>query len=326
MATPTLSTVAPAIVWTGGQMVTLTGTNFRPGTVPSGPSTGPYPAPNQTMRVTAGGVEATNVRVLSSTSLTCMLGAHDATETKNGDGSVTPFTISVTIQNLDNDGAAIPGESATLADAISYARPNLAAQGDFDRLNRAIIRLLKQQVIENVSQYVNTDYGETPFEVAHVGGLPALALSGANLDWSTAVFQGNSPVLVGSYPATTFQTRRRPIKVDVVYELSMIAEATAHMNALEPLIMQFFDRNRIIRLAKDPADPSQGSNRYDMFIPFGESVRNTTAPNSSNIRSAAVSFRIRAFGIEGIAGFTDESLLETGGIIDTVTLVDAVKV
>jgi hypothetical protein len=303
MAIPTLSSVAPAIVWTGGHMVTLIGTGFRPGTVPSTPTNGPYPPPKPTMQVTAGGVVAKNVRVLSTTQLTCQLGAHDA-------GVVT-----LTVQNLDDDGVAIPGETASLAGALTYARPDLAARGDFDRLNRALMRLLKQQVIKNVTEWVSTDSGDEGFEVATLGDLPAIAIAGPQVDWATAAFQGNARLQVGGYPGTSFETRRRPIKVDVVYELSVITNNQQHVLALTPLIMQFFDRNRSIEILRDPADPSQGTIEYDMFIPFSESVRPTTGGNTSNLRSFVCACRIRGFGIEGIAGFENESMVQTGGVI-----------
>lgn len=312
MAIPTISSVAPATVWTGGQMVTVTGTNFRLPSVP-GPSSTKLPPPNPSVKVTAGGVDATNVRVLSATQLTCIVGAHD------------PGSVSLTVQNLDDNGAAIPGEAATRANAFTYARPDLAAKGDFDRLNRAFLRLLRQQVIDNVTQWVSTDYGEDGFDVATLGDLPALAVAGPQIDWATAVYQTKRRMEVGGYPATTYQTRRAPIKADVVYELFGFTDNQQHVTALEPLMLQFFDRNPDIYLPRDPADASKGQNKYQMLIPFGESIRSTTVANSSNIRAFQVSCRIRGFGIESIAGFPDENLIETGGVVDTIAVTSSRK-
>jgi photosystem II stability/assembly factor-like uncharacterized protein len=88
---PTLTSVMPNTgTTTGGVAITLTGTGFRTGAV-----------------VTLGGVPATSVVVVGSTSITAMTPQHAA------------GAVSVSVTNTD-------GQSSTLAGAFTYAAPPLA--------------------------------------------------------------------------------------------------------------------------------------------------------------------------------------------------------
>ncbi|MCL4849237.1 MAG: IPT/TIG domain-containing protein [Acidobacteria bacterium] len=88
---PTISGVTPARgSWHGGTTLTITGTNFVGG-----------------MTVTVGGTPATNVTVLSTTTLTALTPAHP------GAPAPTPETVDVSVANPN-------GQSATRTDAFTY--------------------------------------------------------------------------------------------------------------------------------------------------------------------------------------------------------------
>jgi hypothetical protein len=90
---PTLASLSPVTgTKAGGTTVTLTGTNFRVGTLPT---------------VTFGGIAATAVNVVSATSITCKSPAHDAFDT---------FAADVVVTNID-------GQSATLVAAYTFTTP-----------------------------------------------------------------------------------------------------------------------------------------------------------------------------------------------------------
>jgi hypothetical protein len=90
---PTLTSLSPTTgTKAGGTTVTLTGTNFRVGTLP---------------KVTFGGIAATSVNVVSATSITCKSPAHDAFDT---------FAADVVVTNID-------GQSATLAASYTFTTP-----------------------------------------------------------------------------------------------------------------------------------------------------------------------------------------------------------
>lgn len=82
---PTIISLSPATgTKAGGTAVTITGTQFRVGTLPS---------------VTFGNIAATAVHVVSATSITCLSPAHDAFAT---------FAADVTITNIDGQSATLP--------------------------------------------------------------------------------------------------------------------------------------------------------------------------------------------------------------------------
>jgi hypothetical protein len=109
MAVPTITSVTPSTVWTGGQLVVVTGTNLRLPPDPPVSATGPLPDPLPTVGVLVGSVEAKAVDVLSATMLSCNVPAADP----------SPAPVAMVVRNLDDAGVPIPGESATLAAAVT---------------------------------------------------------------------------------------------------------------------------------------------------------------------------------------------------------------
>ncbi len=90
---PSLTSISPTSgTIAGGTTITITGTDFRVGTLP---------------RVWIGGVEATAVNVVSTTSVTCVSPAHDA---------YTTFAA-------DLEFEAIDGQSDTLSAAFTFTTP-----------------------------------------------------------------------------------------------------------------------------------------------------------------------------------------------------------
>lgn len=92
-AAPTLTSISPTTgSKAGGTTITVTGTDFRVGTLP---------------RIKIGGLYATAVNVVSATSATCVSPAHDA---------FTTFAA-------DFEFEAIDGQSDTLTDAFTFTTP-----------------------------------------------------------------------------------------------------------------------------------------------------------------------------------------------------------
>jgi hypothetical protein len=306
MAVPTISGVAPSPIWTGGQLITITGTNFRVPTIPSYPLAGPYPAPNATVRVTVGGNVAETVRVKSATQIECLASRHDA------------GPADVTVQNLDDTGAPIAGETITSSAAVTYARPKLTDAPDFDRLNRQVIRELKRQVIPNVVQFVSVDFGEAPFDVTALGDLPSLVISHPDMIEDRPHYNSNQNIYAGGAPSTTFQKRRVPRTDMLTYNILGFAESAQQIIPLQVLVRQFFDRNPKLTIARDPNDSSKGEISYTMYMPIETPVRGTTVANANDIKSFSGSFVIRGVNIEELASFPGEGIVETGGTAETL--------
>lgn len=313
MAVPTIASVSPSTVWAGGQVVTITGTGFRVAAAPSYALFGRYPQPKPSVAVTFGTRAGTRVRVLSATQLEVLAPAQ------------APATVGLTVQNLDDNGVAIGGESATLASALTYARPALDAsvEPDIRRVDRAVLRMLKERVIENVARTVHTDYSETPHEAALVATLPALLVSGPTFREPLAGYHRTAETETGGYagvPGGSYEARRAPLCFDLGYEVTGLTASEAQLIALQALTIQALRRAARLVLDRDANDPAAGTVAYDLDVEAGSEWRQTGAPNPDNVRSFVGSFVVRGVLLEGVAGFTNEDLARSGGVVDTITL------
>jgi hypothetical protein len=309
MGVPTIGAVAPTTVWTGGQVITITGTNFKPWSIPPvSPPGAALPPPTATVSVKVDGVECAEVQVYSATELTCKAPAHD------------PAIVSVAVTNLDDAGVAIPGETVTAAAALTYARPDLTSAPDLGRVEEQIVLDLRRQVVENIVMSVSTDWGETPFDMAAVGKLPALTLSGPSIVESRNAYATNSEIETGGYPLADHEVHRAPLTVDLSYDFIGLTDSARQLFNLHALTLQFFDRNKRLRILRDASDASKGYVYYDMEIVIGTAVRNTTEPNPSNVRSFTGSFTIYGVVVEGVAGFANETLVKRGGVVENVLI------
>lgn len=305
MAVPTINSVSPSSVWTGGQLVTVTGTNFRLWVIPP-TSSAKLPAPVPTMKVTIDGEECTQVEVESATKLYCRLPPHD------------PGAGALTVTNLDDDGDPIAGETATLNAAVTFKRPDLTDAPDLERVNKQVIIELRRQVLENVLQFVSADYAETPYELAAISKVPALVLSGPSMVESDAFYRDNGQIHSGGYPDTTFDAFHAPYVVDLQYDLTAVTKNQKQLINLQAVVALFFDRNHVVRILRDVTDVNKGYVSYDMELQLGTQLRNTTEPNKDDIRSFITSFVIRGVNIESLASFPSENLAYKGGVVDNV--------
>lgn len=308
MAVPTIASCSPSVIYTGGQFVTLTGTNFRVPPFP-GPSTAPLPPPAPSVSVTIGGVPATAVAVYSATSLSCVAAAHD-------EGAV-----SIVVQNLDSAGAPIAGETATASGLLTYKRAALTDESDFTRLTRALLRELKRQVVDNVVLTVATDYDSTPggsaFNIAEFASLPALVVNGPiSIDDDRPYDDILRPIQATG--PTSWERRRTFKTVDVSYRVVGLDDKMVRAHNLLTLVLQFFHLNTTLRLDRDPADLSKGHVDYELTTSGDFSF--TTQPNTSDLRSFSGTVIIRGFQIEDIAGFPTQMVRERGTQADDIAV------
>jgi hypothetical protein len=306
MAVPTITSISPAVVFTGGQMVTITGTNFRTAYPPPSPSsTGVLPTPPPSMTVTIAGRAAKRVRVLSSTGLTCILNPLDPSA-----------AVSVTLQNLDSAGVAIAGETVTRTNLLQARRADLAIEADLTRLERTLMLELSRQVIANVLKTAAVDYDGTPggvFDIPDVSKLPALAIQGPHI-------VDNRPydldVGLVTDDGTNFVQRRIFKTINLTYRfVAMDNKQVRNMNLLT-LMLQFLQNNPFLEVLRDDADPSKGYLQFEL-AQVGE-FTTFTGSSSADIRGFSGSLVIRGFQVEDVAGFVDQTVAERGRTVDTV--------
>ncbi len=301
MAIPTLTACTPGTLFTGGQLVKLTGTNFR------GPypvvATGPVPEPLPTMEILFDGVPAGRVGWLSATSVTCLAPNHD------------PGAASITLRNLDVDGDPIAGETVTAAGLATYARADLSIESDFTRLTRALLRLLVQQTIANVVQTTETDYPDTGMVFVNTTKVPCIVLTAPTTKENQ--FYDLDIVPERSTGEDTFEQRRFMRTVDVTWKILALSDHQVQSQNLLALVQQFFTINNWLYLDRDPSDLSLGQVRYEMQCGEFGSVG---VPNGNNIRGFGGDVTVRGFTYEDVAGFPGTMLSRDGGTADTIQL------
>jgi hypothetical protein len=306
VAVPTLSACAPTPLFTGGQFVTLTGTGFQTG-YPLPDINGPLPPPIPTVEVTFNGRLAQDVHVVSATSLTCMAPAGD-------EGAAT-----VVLKNLDDEGAPIPGEVVTSAVIATYARADLAVADDLQRITRAFIRLLKQQVIPKVVRTTSTDFtddaGKLEFNITDIAGpLPIIGLTGPSLVRNR--FYGDATQ--ETEQRGTDHVRRRYMRTsDVVFKVTAFDNLEGRILNLQGLLTKVFEINTYFELQRDPADVSKG---YVYYECDAGDFNDIGGPNNSDVRAVTGEVTLRGFTFEDVASFADSMVAAKGTEVDSIEL------
>ena len=308
MSAPSITSLNPPSGPTGGRtLVDVEGSGFRLPAAP--PPSGPTPPPRPPMQVLVGGREATEVRVRAPGRLTFLSPIGDA------------GAVDVVLRNLDDSGAPIAGEEATLVSGFTYRLPPLAAESDLARLVRTLLRELKRQILPNVSLTVQTDFdAQTGDElhIAELASLPALVLVGPELREDRFYSLNQVPEVAGS--AGTGLRRRVPYTVNLAFTLIGASDHTVELLNLMAATELFFHKNKFLEMARNPASLLTGRVRYEMdFAPDGD-LRITSQPNESNVRSFSGSFVVRGFDLEDLAGVADEGVTEQTAPADAIVI------
>lgn len=308
MPAPTITSVTPSTGPTGGRtLVEVLGSGFR--MPPAPPASGPTLLPRPTVEVRLGGKRAEDVRVRAPERLSFLTPAHDA------------GVMDVVVRNLNDDGAPISGEEATLPGAFSYEATRLAIESDLTRLVRMLLRELKRQVHPNVSLTVHTDFDAETGDELHLtelASLPGLVLVDPELS-ENRFYSLNQAQEVPAGDGTAVR-RRAPYTVDLGFTLVGVADHTTELVNLMSAVELFFHRNKYLEMDRDAADPLGGRVRYEMdFTPDGD-LRVTTQPNESNVRSFSGSFVVRGFDLEDLAGVPGDAIFERTAPADNVVL------
>jgi hypothetical protein len=305
MAVPTITSVTPSTVWTGGQLVVVRGTGFRLPPEPPVSTAGPLPDPLPTVGVLVGGVAAAAVQVLSETMLSCKLPAADP----------TPAPVPLVVRNLDDTGQPIAGESATMAEAVTYARPDLSVEEDGGRVERALIRLLKRQVLANVVNLgTGPDFGEAPFTVTEVAAPPGLLLTGPRVredrpHWNRQRGAVTSPSVTGA----GVDIRRRPDVVSLEYTIGGYARSGAQATSLLFIARKVLGENAFLEVQRAPDDPAKGTIKYQMIVPLEAEIRDTSTPNKDGMHSFdGLVVAIHGVALEDITCFQSQAIERVG--------------
>lgn len=287
----------------GGNMLEIIGTDFRlPDPVPA---TGPVPPPVPTVRVSVGGVDASTVLVVSGTRMFAVAPKFSLVAPNGQPLSAT--VVDVVVTNLDNSGVPIVGETVTAADAYTYGRPDISAenQSDFTRLVRTLLRLLKSEVVQNVTLEIDTDYDEDlNTQRPDHGELPGLSVIGPDVDTNT-FYQDFSDVEELEISPGEILIQRRLHTVDLGFDIVGYSDNEVEFLNFLALTEEWKDRNQRILMDCDPGDPSAGQFSYDFqFIPGGQFKVEKQAGLTldSNLKVFRGSVVIKGFNFTGLPG------------------------
>jgi hypothetical protein len=172
--------------------------------------------------------------------------------------------VALVLQNLDADGAPVPGEAATVP--FRFVRALLGVESDLTRLVRALLRALKSQVIANAATPVSLDYREQISSVIPIAKVPSLTVLGPDVRENRVYATNETGERATTGPAgPEVEVLRPPVAVDLRFVLEVVTNTTAdHLNLFTALV-NFFHRNPYITIERDGRDPSAGTVRFPLF-------------------------------------------------------------
>lgn len=300
MSVPTIISVTPSRIWSGGQWVRIIGTGFRLPSEP-GPSTAPLPEPSPTVRVVFGVDVATNVRVFSATELECTAPVHDA------------GALSVTVTNLDDDGVPIVGETVVAANAVTYARPALTDTADLTRVTEAVVRELARQVLANVVVTTSVDYAtEGAFEMTELAKLPALVVSGPRCEEDRLY----DPVLFEEADGDKVRSYRAWTTYDLHYQITALANKTKPLNNLIAILTRWVSQNELLRVSRE-----EGGTAYVEYETTKDSDPQVlSTPNNSDLRAAQIGFVVCGVQVQDLPGLSGSSVRDSDYPVEETTV------
>lgn len=158
MAVPTITDVDPATgVAAGGDLIVITGTNFKTPTLVYDIPTPDTITP--TVAVTVNGRSAEKVEVISATEVRIRTPRLYRIDFRTDEFD----PVDIVLTNLDSNGDAIPGETVTATDAFTYARWVTGAPRQDPPVNRIVKEVLWALMLaveQNIYRATHVDYGE----------------------------------------------------------------------------------------------------------------------------------------------------------------------
>jgi hypothetical protein len=214
-------------------------------------------------------------RVLNATASTFQLellsggGAIDITDAGTGTHKVlSNGRVDVTVQNINEDGDVIPGETVTEAKAFAPVRPNLSSRGHMQVVLETLIQWLRREIVANVSNTTALDWDEEngTVELAFQAHFPALLLTG--LDWpkNRELMEQGQPADQIDDPeaAGNVVIRRQPVIRDLVGTLVGVTDVADELVTFAEATSQFFEKNKYLDVPRDPDDLSLGTLHYQL--------------------------------------------------------------
>lgn len=305
---PSIAAVTPNTGHTGGQtLVEITGTGFRVPDYPPAPGTTSTPI---TLRVTFGGVVGTVFGVVDEETLLVLTPSHDESGVPATAQNEAIAPSDVTIENLDDDGEPIVGESATAPEAFSFRKPILNVPTTVERVRKELQRQLQRALPRGVELVYDphTDYDDDTGDALNLvrfSKLPGVGLTGKRTPKSQ-VMSDRADIIV-PIDAERSVTRRPPIKRDLFLTVVAASDNRDELERLELCLEQIFEKLTQVEIPLDINDATRGFATYDVIYGHGETTHGDRQ-GLGNVMAATGELQI--FGIEetDLLGAPEEGL------------------
>lgn len=269
MAVPTIVSVTPATGLTrGGNVVLITGTNFRlPSAVvgaPVTPSAAWKPEP-RTVAVTFDGQPCHWAHAVTASTIRCRV-----PEYRGASDGTWPKALSVRVANLDDTETEIPTENATKAAAYAVDRvPRTTADSPIMRVLVELIAMLRRHVIENVWWTKSRGYDDSvvdDLDLIKQAGLPLVRLIGPDWRYNPDYTLPENPPEADAGVATAWHQDRPQTAVDLGWTVDVWSDGQNTLE-LENLAVGLVDTLRMlphVRILSDPMDPASEMLEYEL--------------------------------------------------------------
>ena len=316
MPIPTVTAVSPATgPPTGGHLIEITGTNFRPPTAP--PATGVVPVRPASVRVFFDGVVSPRVLVASDSRIFAETPKRSFVDAE-GRPTVSPAAVDVVVENIDDTGVLIPTETVTESAGYTYQQVDISFDNNSDlgRFVDTLIDLWRSEVLPNTVLGQNTDFDSSTgdgLQIVDVAELPAVVLTGPDMSENTffRTHHGEEVTLVGN----EFKIVRRSKSNDLQFSILAITNNDRQLLNLMALIDNFMDNNKFVLF---------DTVLYEMDFDVGSDmavVKQANKQLNSNIRTAKGELVVLGFNMSGFAGVVDHDTVGVGAeLADVVTL------
>ncbi|MGO9713728.1 MAG: hypothetical protein ACLQBL_33045 [Polyangiaceae bacterium] len=178
-------------------------------------------------------------------------------EVRTPQGLPGPTTLALT--SLQPDGS--PGESVSAP--FRFLRAPIGRESDLTRVVRALLRLLKDQILANTSTPVSLDYRETTSTTIPVAKVPSLTVLGPDVR-ENRLYTSSELVerAVTTAQGIEIETLRPPTAVDLRFALEAVTNSTAEHLELFTALVSFFHRNPYLAVPRDAAAPEGDTVRF----------------------------------------------------------------
>jgi len=300
MAIPTITAVAPGSGPTTGQnIVKIDGSNFRLPDTP--PAEGPLGGPAQrTIKITIGGIVSDWAHAVDAGII------YARVPEWRGDYKLTfPVALDVRIANLDNTGAEIPGENATLLNGYAVTRPSLAAESYLQRVIGELVTMMRRHLLVDVYLTASRDYNANPSnpDIARLfAKLPCVHLGGPHTTLNRFYSVNREDYEEDPADPNMWLRKKEPVTVDLEFRVVGWAANMRQLSSLGQAVVIMFRDVKWIEILKDPAQPLLGTVRYELEMPFTGQPDYNTAPSTDDLRNFRAVVQIRGVHIDPEAG------------------------